>query len=271
MSDPYDLAGDDEQQDAKQERSASGDPIYRYDKPISEDFEPAVGDEELIDALGEHLAKTFGNGDEHSVFHEIVSDGVHLDLHIVPPNDVYEGYTLVTSGMAQRPMSPPPEVVQEIGDCRYAELVTLLPPDWPLFDKVKDYGSVADMPDEAYWPIGWMKFLARFPHEYGAWMWAFHTIPNGDPPEAFPGTGFIGSMLLPAVHLDNFNTFQAGDRTVHLLLNIPLYQEEMDLKLAQGGQAVVDGFAERELELWIDPKRPNVAGGKKKKRGWWPF
>ena len=42
----------------------------------------------------------------------------------------------------------------------YAEMVLCLPPTW----KVSDEESTSD-DEENYWPIHWMKMLARLPHE----------------------------------------------------------------------------------------------------------
>ena len=64
------------------ERSPSGSPILRHAKaaPPSDTIEHA--DDER---LSEHLAKVIGgNG---FVWHEIVSDRVHIDVHAVPPSE----------------------------------------------------------------------------------------------------------------------------------------------------------------------------------------
>src|SRR5690606_26489344 len=170
------------------------------------------------------------------VFHEIVSPTVHLDVHMIPPNDLVNGWTCMTSGMAELPMSPPPKALQEIGECRYLELVTILPPNWPMAAQGE---VVAGPPDEHFWPISWMKMLARFPHDFGAWLWAGHTIPNGDPPERFPGTGFVGCMLhYPALLPETFWKLQAGDRTVHVMAIWPLYEREMSHKLRCGAESL---------------------------------
>jgi hypothetical protein len=76
-----------------------------------------------------------------SVWHELASDLVHIDVHVTPPSPGRPRYTLVTSGMSDRPMSVPPGI-----DSRYAELMTALPADWPL--------TAEAFRDEAtYWPV----------------------------------------------------------------------------------------------------------------------
>jgi hypothetical protein len=61
---------------------------------------------------------------ECHLFHELLSDLVHVDIHIVEPTAARNYYTLVTSGMSDRPMAAP----EECRECRYAELVISLPP-----------------------------------------------------------------------------------------------------------------------------------------------
>ena len=252
----YDLKGDDPE---KQERTPAGDPVHRYGEgPIPGDPEISVGDEELIDAVNAHVERIFP-GVETSVFHEVVSPTVHLDVYVIPPNGVVDAWTLLTSGMAERPMSPPPEAIKELGDVRYAELVTLLPPDWPLYDGDRVSGR-----DEHFWPIGWMKFLARFPHEYATWFWQGHTIPNGEEMEPFAGTPFVGSMLHPPTLLpESFATFEAGDRNVSVFAVWPLHKEEMDYKLKRGADAVIEKLAAAGASELVDPSRPSAVRRKR--------
>ncbi len=105
-----------------------------------------------------------------------------------------------------------------------------------------------------------MKFLARFPHEYGAWFWAGHTIPNGDPPEPFPGTRFVGSMLhYPVLLPESFWKFRAGDRTVHVMAVWPLHAEEMAWKLRRGAASLLERLERYQVTEMVDPGRPNAA------------
>ena len=264
----------DDEPDDVPEKSPGGSNIYRYDDEnvVDPELEISPGDPELIEAVERHLDETFGDDAGRSVFHEIISPTVHLDVHVVPPGDVIDAWVLVTSGMAERPMSPPPEVLKGGNDCRWAELVTILPPDWPLFADAKTLrftGGEGGPPDEHYWPLGWMKFLARFPHEYGAWFWHGHTIPNGPESEPFPGTRFVGSLLGPPVGLpESFQTMQVGDRPVEMLAVWPLYPEEMDLKLEKGTEALVERFEEMGITPLVDPSRPSAVEPKEKRKRW---
>ena len=54
-----------------------------------------------------------------------------------------------------------------------------MPPDWPM-------GQEAWQEDESsFWPVQWLKMMARMPHEYETWLWTGHTVPNQDPPRPY--------------------------------------------------------------------------------------
>ena len=103
-----------------EERSPGGSEIKRSELR-ERDIEPAAGDPELIDALSSHLARY--HGQEGDVFHELVSDVVHVDLLHAAPTDDLPFHTLMTCGMSERPMAAP----AELPDARYAELMLRLP------------------------------------------------------------------------------------------------------------------------------------------------
>lgn len=239
------------------ERSGSGSPVYRHEN-LDRDFEFAVGDPENIDRISDHIERYAGP--VKNVFHEIISDLVHIDIHIVEPTPERNVYTLVTSGMSDRAMSTP-EGAEEF---RYAELLICLPPDWPMGDEA--------WKDEAnYWPIRTLKFLARFPHEYRTWLGAMHTIPNGNPPEPFArNCAMSGVILLPPITLpEAFHELAIdGEKTIRFLSVIPLHADEMDLKLREGAEALFDGFERDRVSEILNPQRPSVV---KRKRSWFSF
>lgn len=266
MSDLYDLRGE-EPDNRKTSRSKSGNPVHRYTKP-AEEPEFAPGDGSLINAVTDHISKHLGEG---MVLHEIMSTTVHVDIHVVPPTDERPFYTLVTSGMAERPMRTPAGV----DGCEFAELVVCLPPDWPGFDDTLMPGN-PDHPwsDEAnYWPIRWLKMLARFPHEYGTWLWMNHTVPNGDPPEPFaPNTKLCGWLVgLNPLLPEAFNELRIGDRDIVFFSLIPLCLDEMQLKLDKGAETLWELFDKHNVSPVIDVARDSVAGNYRGKKPWWKF
>ncbi|MEM1010958.1 MAG: suppressor of fused domain protein [Planctomycetota bacterium] len=256
------------------EETPGGDPIHRYSGvPIESEPELSTGDGGLMDALDSHLDTCFP-GVPRQVFHELISPTIHLDIHIVPPNEKIDAFTCVTTGMAERPMSFPPGARGLYGGGRYAELVTLLPSDWPLFDDFDPEKSMAfdEAKESFFWPLHGLKWLPRFAHEHGAWFWDGHTIPNGDPAEPIEDTNFIGLMLVDASIAANlpeqFSRFTAGDRDVQLLLVMPLTEGEMDFKLQKGANELLDRLIEADVGVVIDAKRKSAI---QKRSRWWPF
>ena len=232
-----------------------GDPVYRYSESERAPFEMAIGDSENIERITQHIEEHCG--EVATVLHELISDLVHIDVHVVRPTPERNYFTLVTSGMSDKPMTPPAEAA----DCRYAELMLCLPPTWPLDDKSLENPS-------NYWPIYLLKMLARFPHEYQTWLWFGHTMPNGDPAEPYTdNTRLCCALLLSPVRFDE-KFCQLGiddEKTIHFFAVVPLYQEEVDVKLQRGAEALFAGFEKHGVTELLDPKRPNTC----KKKGWW--
>lgn len=212
------------------------------------DWEPAaVGDPETQEAIDWHIQHHFGP--IAFVWHELVSDLVHIDVHVVEPTPERPCYTLVTSGMSDLPMAVPPEA----GFSPYAELMMGLPADWPMT-------SDAFQDEEAYWPIRLLKTIARLPHEYQTWIGPWHSVPNGDPAEPFaPGTPFVGTLVAPMVNCapEARTITLDGGKTVSLLALVPLHPAEMQLKLTRGTDALLDAFDEARVSEIFDPARPS--------------
>jgi hypothetical protein len=110
-----------------EEQDPSVGPTHRHGDP--KPFEFAIGDSENIAAIEAHIEKWIGK--PATVFHELISDKVHIDIHIIPPSESRRCYTLVTSGMSDRPMKAP----EQRPDLAYAELFLSLPPDWKMADE----------------------------------------------------------------------------------------------------------------------------------------
>ncbi len=233
-----------------------GDPVYRYsDDERPTQFEMAIGDSASIKRISDHIEQHCGKVE--TVMHELVSDLVHIDIHWVKPTRERNYHTLVTSGMSDRPMLAPEQVAQ----CQYAELMLSLPPSWPLDDKSLEDGR-------NYWPIYLLKMLARFPHKFNTWLWWGHTMPNGDPAEPYAeDTQLCCALLLSPVRADEgFESLQINDeKTIHFFSIIPLYKEEIDLKLEKGAEALCELFEKHIVTELLDVKRRNVC----QKRGWW--
>ncbi|HEL2958792.1 TPA: suppressor of fused domain protein [Stenotrophomonas maltophilia] len=228
--------------------SPGGSPIMVHSR--EKDFTPPQG-EEHIEAIGAHIERHLGP--VSGVFHEIISDLVHIDVHVVPATEQFPYLRLVTSGMSDLPMTVPDEVDADVP--RYMELMVTLPADWPISqDAFED--------ERNYWPVRLLKGLARLPHEYDTWLGFGHTIPNGHPSEPYaPGVGFDGAIVLPPVTTpEDFAELALEDgKVISFMTIIPLYPEEMDLKLKKGAEALLDRFDAKNIQDVIEPGRVNVA------------
>ncbi|MEF2245626.1 MULTISPECIES: suppressor of fused domain protein [unclassified Paenibacillus] len=230
------------------EYSESGNPIYRYEDRQQEWRAPEYGEEGWVEKIEEHVQQFIGEID--SVYHEIISDVVHIDVHVIKPTPERNYYTLITTGMSFMPMNTP----EGVEGCDYAELMICLPPDWPITQEH------LENPDH-YWPIRWLKMLARFPHDYDTWLGWGHTMPNGDPAEPLSQqTGMSGIILLPPIDVDeDFLTLDMEDgRTVDFYAIVPLYSEELDFKLKYGSEPLLDKFDEYGINEIIDLDRHNT-------------
>jgi hypothetical protein len=240
------------------ERTPSGAPIYRHEATEPTPFELANGDDTTITAIANHIERHLGP--VSGVYHEIISDKVHLDVHIVPPSADFPFYTLVTSGMSDRPMAVPPEANADEAP-PFAELCILLPSTWNIpADPAQVATAFED--ENTYWPIRWLKMLARLPHEYSTWLGFGHTIPNGEDAEPFADNTELGCMLLlTALSLpEEFQTLEISpDKTVKFYTLYPIYREEMELKMEQGVDALIDRFEVYDINDVLDLARPNTA------------
>lgn len=232
------------------EKSESGSPIYRYEDTSRNKFEGASG-EPSIEQISEHIEKYIGPIE--TVFHELVSEQVHIDIHWVPPTKERPFHTLITSGMSDKPMSTP----EDIEDSDFAELSICLPGHWKISQK--DFED-----DTNYWPVRWLKILSRFPHEYNTWLGYGHTIPNGDPAVGFAKNTELSSMLLlpSIVFSEEFRVLKLDNKSINFYTLIPLFEEEVELKMKKGVDSLFDGFDKYGVSDILQIDRANTAKSK---------
>ncbi len=226
--------------------SLSGSPIFTYTDGEKE-WQAPHG-EECIEEISAHIERHLG--EVNGVFHELVSDTVHIDVHYVKPTRERPYHTLVTSGMSDLPMSVP----EQVDATRFMELLVTLPEEWLV-----DQEAFAN--EAWYWPIRQLKYLARFPHKYDTWLGWGHTIPNGQPTEPFANnTRLSGVILLPSVNVpEEFFTLEINpEKTIEFYSIVPLYEEEMNLKLARGTDALLERFDKHGISDIIQIDRQNT-------------
>jgi hypothetical protein len=190
------------------------------------------------------------------VFHEIISDLVHIDIHQIPPTEDRPYWTLVTSGMSDMPMTIP----EQARDFAYSELMLCLPRTWKM--KREDWKL-----EDNYWPVRWLKICARFPHEYKTWLSWGHTLPNGDPPKSYAtNVRFCCVMLgLPrTVSKDFFSLKIRPDKTIRFFALYPLYPGEVELKLKKGAEYIEQLFDQKKISEIVDLNRADISD-----KAWW--
>ena len=225
--------------------SLKGGPIYRHGDPAP--WTPAHAGE-FVEQISDHIERHLGPVE--TVFHEILSDTVHIDVHIVRPTPNFAHIRLVTSGMSDLPMTVPDDA--DIPN--YAELMITLPADWKL-----DEASLED--ESWYWPVRLIKGLARLPHKHQTWLGIGHSVPNGDPAEPYaPSTSLCGAIILPSITTpEEFQTFEIpGIKTIEFYSVVPLYEKEMQFKLRHGAQKLLDRFDRKGINDVVDVNRADV-------------
>ena len=204
-------------------------------------YNPIMYSEEQMNYVENHIEKHFGKFDE--ILHEIVSPDIHVDICVIKPSRKHNYYTLVTMGMGAREMDVPEKF--RINNTR-AELLISLPADWNL----------KSSEDADYWPLLWLKILARMPITDDTWLGWGHTIPNGQP--FADNTSFAGIVLEhPYLFGKDCMTCRLpnGD-VVNFYQMIPLYEEEMNFKIDKGIDEMFEHFDE-DFTPVVDINRKN--------------
>ncbi len=207
-------------------------------------FAPPEGASHL-DEIEAHVKRHFGACD--TVWHEMISDLVHLDVLVVEPTEERPYYTLVTSGMSDLPMRVPDGST----DPRRVELVMRAMPPVPFDNE--------SMRDEAvYWPVRHLKQLARMPHALDTWLAVGQTVSTDPPEPVAPGIDFCAfgclELLDPAAR-----RLRAQDGTeIAFLQVVPLYREELDWKLAEKRPGALDVLFTAEILRCAMAERPRL-------------
>jgi suppressor of fused protein SUFU len=234
----------------KNEVTAGGIPPHRHRRRRTNEPSMSRGDSGLIEAMHDHLERCFPGWDG-PVLHERISPTIHLDVMVVRPSADYPCLRLVTCGMAELPMRVPPQW----SETPYAELTIALSPGWPV--------SMEAFHEERFnWPIQLLKHLARMPHEGATFLWTGHTA-HGDRSHPYaPDTGLCASLIVPPmIAPPGFGELNAGrGRSVRILGVLPLYAEELEVKLRCGPRALADSIAAADLTDVVDPYRRAVIG-----------
>src|SRR5699024_4444994 len=207
--------------------------------------EPEVYTDEEISAVEQHIQNAFGKVE--TVFHELESPDIHVDICLVPPSEKRRYCTLVTMGMGAHRMTVPEELAEY--KLERAELAIALPPDWELHHE-----SLQE--ERRYWPDGPRKALARLPIASDTWLGWGHTMDKHSPFAA--GTELCAAILTSPQGTEDGSevcTLPGGEE-VNFYQVIPLYRDELDYKLEHDADALLDKMA--GISFVVDPARQDA-------------
>lgn len=194
-------------------------------------------------SVEKYICKNFGKFTD--VFHEVFSPDIHVDICLIPPAKKRNYYTLVTMGMGAHKMNVPEELSQY--KLERAELLITLPADWKIVDKDEKW----------YWPIRLLKNIARLPIEEDTWIGWGHTVDNTKP--YAENTKLSGALIVaPEAGERKSETCKLPDKSeVNFYQIIPLYNEEMEYKIAHDANALLELMD--NVSFVVDIHRPNTA------------
>ncbi|MDR2517551.1 MAG: suppressor of fused domain protein [Spirochaetaceae bacterium] len=209
-------------------------------------YHPELYTEDQLDRLEDHIVRYFGSF--KNVFHELASPDIHVDIAVVEPTKKRNYYTLVTMGMGARVMDVPPGLEHS----ERAELLICLPADWNLAED-----ALSD--EKWYWPLRWLKLLARLPAGENTWLGWGHTVPAGQP--LAENTALSGVLLLnPGAFGADAGACEIAEGAINFYQVIPLYDEEMEFKINNSTENLLDFFDDQMLAC-VDINRRNLCKG----------
>ena len=206
---------------------------------------PEVYSEEEMETIEGHIQQYFGEFE--TVFHELSSPDIHVDICVVPPSSERNYYTLVTMGMGAHKMNVPEELAEY--KLERAELAIALPKGWKLKQE--------DMRDERwYWPIRLLKTLARLPIASDTWLGFGHTMDHEE--DFAKDTKLCAAILTGPQGTEEGSevcTLPGGEE-VNFYQVIPLYRDELEYKLAHDADALLDKM--EGISFVVEPDRQDA-------------
>lgn len=198
-------------------------------------------DEDELEVVEGHIKEYFG--DFPTVFHEVTSKDIVIDIACIPPSEERNYYTLVTIGMGAHIMNIPDKLSTE--ENGRAELLICLPPDWKLGESAEEW----------FWPISLLKDLAKLPINADSWLGWGHSVDHRG--LVAPNAGFCGSFLMfpeDAPNRADYCTLPSGER-VNFFEVVPVYREELKYKIANGTKMLLEKL--KSVNHVVDISRPN--------------
>ncbi|MCZ4696447.1 suppressor of fused domain protein [Ancylomarina euxinus] len=200
--------------------------------------------------IEEHISKKF-NDCKFSVFHEIPTLDIHIDVYFIQPNKT-EFNILLTSGMSTLKMNVPKEV-KNYKNYGFAELMILIPKNIE-FEKVYSGQNKND------WIISMLKRSAKFPHFYDTWIGNGHTLQADEDMTPYGhDTEFVGSLLLPSVTFEqDITVIKKKGRQINIYTIFPLYKKELEYKIENGYNKFLDLLIKADMKEVLNTNRKSL-------------
>ena len=206
---------------------------------------PEFYNTEEMETIEAHIQKYFGKFE--TVFHELVSPDIHVDICMIPPHDNQDYYTLVTMGMGAHKMNVPDNLSEY--KLERAELAIALPKNWHLKQN--------DMENERwYWPIRLLKTLARLPIVSNTWLGFGHTMDHEE--DFADNTNLCAAFLIEPQGTDDGSEVCVlpNGEEVNFYQVIPLYRDELEYKLSHDAEALLDKMD--GISFVVNPNRQDA-------------
>ena len=200
--------------------------------------------------IDEHLSKHF-NDSLISVFHEIPTLDLHLDVYFIKPeNSPFN--ILLTGGMSTLKMNVS-EQAENPKDLEFAELMMLIP-------KSIEFGQIYSGENKNDWIISILKRTAKFPHFYDTWIGIGHTIQAEEDLTPYGNdTEYVGAVILPSVTFDaNFTEINKNGTKINIYNVLPLYKNEMEFKIENGYNKLLDLLIDSNGKEVLELNRKNL-------------
>uniref|UniRef100_A0AB33J756 Suppressor of fused-like domain-containing protein n=1 Tax=Prevotella sp. GTC17260 TaxID=3236796 RepID=A0AB33J756_9BACT len=182
--------------------------------------------------------------DKSFVYHEIVSEDIHLDIMVYMPTEHRPYYKLCTSGLGAYRMPLSEEDIDDRVPER-AELMMYLPADWKMMLGDDDGDVFQD--ENNYWPIRLLKDFARMPLIDGSWIGYGHTVSHEDGEPLAGNVGFSAAILGFPPEDFCVTNLPTGKSVMHYLV-VPITAEELQFKLDSDDGA--DGLFQKIGLFW---------------------
>ena len=204
-----------------------------------------------IFALMSELKKGFINRfGEHRVLDAPVGDGecslLILDLELKSPVTV-----IVTDGLSEYKMP----VHQKYKGREFNELYFCLPSYWEWEDT---------MNPRMNWTFHWIQRLVKHVVEKETWYGHGHTIPCGADATRISETMHQNHFILsdPILLQKEMEPMRSGDKTINFLAIIPVFQKELEYKIARGTLKLFTRLANNRVSEKLDDFRGSVMKSK---------